>query len=179
MLRMASNLRPEEEGMDDILQTNDNLLRVLDSYKRVVGVVKEGGASVTQNGAGEGVKSEEVPEEASAVGGGMGLGALGGDASTLIDLADLDFDPLPGTAGGAPVTTSTADSWLDALGTLGEPFTFFHYTYTSHVTCMIVLFVPEDKEFLLDFVVFFWCRFFYSWCSCLITEHCEFVQTNV
>ena len=118
MFRMASNLKPEEEGMDDILQTNDDLLRVMDTYKRVVGVWGEGGTA--ENGSGETRKSEgggqEVPEEAGAAGGGMGLGGgggEGGDVSTLIDLADLDF-------GSAPSSTSNADSLLGALGTLGE-----------------------------------------------------------
>ena len=131
MFRMASNLKPEEEGMDEILQTNDDLLRVMDTYKRVVGVVPvvgEGGAGPTQNGGlakgeggGAGKMGNEVPEEAAAAGGGTGLGGGGGgggDASTLIDLADLDFGAIP-TTGVAPVTPSTADSLLDALGTLG------------------------------------------------------------
>ena len=137
MFRMASNLKPEDEGMDDILQTNDDLLRVMDTYKRVM-VGGEGGGSSegaagrnpVQNGAmtGTGVQSDggvaQVPEEAGAVGGGTALGGGansggggGGDASTLIDLADLDFGAIPTT--GA-VTPSTADSLLDALGTLGE-----------------------------------------------------------
>lgn len=129
MFRMASNLKPEEGGMDEILQTNDDLLRVMDTYKRVVGVGEDGGGGggdkPTQNG-GEPQKSEgtkEVPEEAGAAGGGtMPLGTGGGgdngDVSTLIDLAGLDFG-LPATS-VAPVNPSTTDSLLDSLGTLGN-----------------------------------------------------------
>ena len=104
--------------MDDILQTNDDLLRVMDTYKRVVG---EGGttSAAAQNGGGETQRSKEAPEEAGAAGGmGLGVGG-GGDASTLIDLADLDFGSLPATS-NALVTSSNTDSLLDALGTLGE-----------------------------------------------------------
>ena len=127
MFRMASNLKPEEEGMDDILQTNDDLLRVMDTYKRLVGEGGEGGTAATQNGTREaqkGGEGKEAPEEAGAAGGiGLGLGGEGGggagDASTLIDLADLDFGSLPVTS-VAPVTSANADSLLDALGTLGE-----------------------------------------------------------
>ena len=120
MFRMASNLKPEEEGMDDILQTNDDLLRVMDTYKRVVG---EGGttSAAAQNGGRETQRSKEASEEAGAAGGvglGVGGGGGGGDASTLIDLADLDFGSLPATS-MAPITSSNADSLLDALGTLG------------------------------------------------------------
>ena len=142
MFRMASNLKPEDEGMDDILQTNDDLLRVMDTYKRVVGVEGTGdGASPTQNGGvgGSGVagvqgdggsmgKTNEIPEEAGAVGGGNTL-AMGGNASTLIDLADMDFGAIPSTTGVDTVTPSNPDSLLDALGTLGKNQ---HYVIVVH-----------------------------------------------
>lgn len=116
MLRMASSLKQEEEGMEEILQTNDDLLRVLDTYRRVVGVSEVGGTSESKASGGQ-----DRPEEAGAVGGGdSGLGREGGEGegNTLIDLADLDFGSIPVPSVG-PVTPSTADSLLDALGTLG------------------------------------------------------------
>lgn len=121
MLRMASSLKQEEEGMEEILQTNDDLLRVLDTYRRVVGMSEVGGTSGPQASGGT-----DRPEEAGAVGGGdggVGQGGGGGGGSgvegnTLIDLADLDFGSIPAPSMGA-VTPSTADSLLDALGTLG------------------------------------------------------------
>ena len=137
MFRMASNLKPEDEGMEEILRTNDDLLRVTDSYKRVMGTGGQGGTP-TQNGGmaddgGGAGRRSRVPEEAGAVGGGMmlaqGEGGGGGgtegegggevDASTLIDLADLDFGAIP-TAGVGAMTPNMADSLLDTLGTLGK-----------------------------------------------------------
>lgn len=134
MLRMASSLKQEEEGMEEILQTNDDLLRVLDTYRRVVGVSEVGGTSGPQASGGT-----DRPEEAGAVGGGdvgMGQGGGGGgggggsgvEGNTLIDLADLDFGSIPAPSVGA-VTPSTADSLLDALGTLGmTPIPTVHLT---------------------------------------------------
>ena len=150
MFRLASTLKPEDDGMEEILQTNDDLLRVMDTYKRVVGV--GGGESVgggggggnlvengTQSGAGVGKTQAEKPEEAGAVGGGTGLamggaggGGGGGDASTLIDLADLDFGTIP-TTGMTAMTPNTADSLLDALGTLGKQAPLV-YMYTCTCT---------------------------------------------
>ena len=142
VFRMASNLKQEEEGMDEILQTNDDLLRVMDTFKRVVGmsgVAKEGegGASdgAVAGGAATGEQMgtlSERPEEAGAVGGG-GSEAMGGgggeggeEGDILIDLADLDFGSLPtpvgvgGQQASGGVPPSTGDSLLDTLGTLGE-----------------------------------------------------------
>lgn len=122
MLRMASSLKQEDEGMDDILQTNDDLLRVLDTYRAVVGVSGGEGSNGPQARGGT-----DRPEEAGAVGGGdggLGQGGGGGgggggvEGNTLIDLADLDFSSIPAPGIGT-VTPSTADSLLDALGTLG------------------------------------------------------------
>lgn len=118
VLRMASSLKQEDDGMEDILQTNDDLLRVLDTYKRVVG----GGGRTNGPQTGRGGVKTDVPEEAGAVGGGdggLGLGGGGDAGDTLIDLADLDFGSIPAPNVSA-MTPSTADSLLDALGTLGK-----------------------------------------------------------
>ena len=37
LFRMASELKPKEEGIGEILQANDSLIRVIDRYKRVMG----------------------------------------------------------------------------------------------------------------------------------------------
>ena len=34
---MASELKPKEEGMAEILQANDSLIRVMDRYKKIMG----------------------------------------------------------------------------------------------------------------------------------------------
>ena len=37
LFRMASELKPKEEGMGEILQANDSLIRVIDRYKKIMG----------------------------------------------------------------------------------------------------------------------------------------------
>ena len=37
LFRMASELKPKEEGMGEILQANDSLIRVMDRYKKLMG----------------------------------------------------------------------------------------------------------------------------------------------
>ena len=37
LFRMASELKPKEEGMAEILQANDSLIRVMDRYKKIMG----------------------------------------------------------------------------------------------------------------------------------------------
>ena len=146
VFRMASNLKQEEEGMDEILQTNDDLLRVMDTFKRVVGMsgVAKEGATGGEEGASDGAVAggaatgeqmgtlSERPEESGAVGGGgsevMGGGGGGGGEGEdiLIDLADLDFGYLPTPVGvgdqqaSGGVPPSTGDSLLDTLGAFGE-----------------------------------------------------------
>ena len=36
LFKMAGDLKEDEEGMTDILQINDSLIRVLDNYKQVM-----------------------------------------------------------------------------------------------------------------------------------------------
>ena len=135
--------------METILQTNDDLLRVLDTYKRVVegpgeGGRKENGEKVDKGseggGGGEGVRKMESArtEEASGTVGGEAMemskggegqgatAAAGVSGDILIDLGDLNFGSLPPapSAGTAQQTvagaSSSADSLLSSLGILGE-----------------------------------------------------------
>lgn len=56
LFKMAGELRQDEEGMTDILQINDSLIRVLDKYKRVMV------NGDTQSGPGGGTSSSAPSE---------------------------------------------------------------------------------------------------------------------
>ena len=96
LFRMASELQPNEEGMSDIIQANDALIRVLDHYERVVGPVNKDQSSTdtpitntigqsNQNGSSDVSNAKD--------------GGLGGANDLLLDLADLNFGSVPPTAG--------------------------------------------------------------------------------
>ena len=119
ILRMASQITSTEEGMAEVLKTNDDLLRVLDRYKVVFGElpppqqstgsepvpqqVQDPSASTTTSTAGAAAMS-------TAASGGGGGG--GGMDSLLIDL------DLPNAVTEQSVPSS--QSLLDDLGLLGE-----------------------------------------------------------
>lgn len=168
VLRMASSLKQEDDGMEDILQTNDDLLRVLDTYKRVVGGGGGGGTNGPQTGGGRGTTG--LPEEAGAVGGGDGLGLGGGgggddEQDILIDLADLDFGSIPAPNVSA-MTPSTADSLLDALGTLGKTLTLSTVHFEARGT-------QHDLLLTLPF------RFVCHWDTTIITEYSMFTTSQL
>lgn len=107
LFRMASELQPNEEGMTDIIQTNDALIRVLDHYERVVGPKDEGQGSKdtpatnasgqqSQNGG-----SSQSNQNGSSSGGGVKDGGSGGASDLLLDLADLNFGTTQPTGSGS------------------------------------------------------------------------------
>jgi hypothetical protein len=146
IFRMASELKENEGGMSDILQTNDSVLRVMDLYTAKIASLPplpssegaEGASSnSTENAAskvdsatsgGDQVQSSSSEVTTAAQQNGT-LGATGGgsDSDVLIDLADLNFDPV-GTSDGASGGTSELNSslglgsLLDDISALGEWF---------------------------------------------------------
>ena len=109
LFRMASELQPNEEGMSDIIQANDALIRVLDHYERVVGPKDKGQSSTntpttitttttttTSTNASSGDYSSQNGSSGAKEGGS------GGASDLLLDLADLNF--------GNPPTASTTNS---------------------------------------------------------------------
>lgn len=132
LFRMASELKQNEEGMSEILQTNDDLARVLDQYKRAFGDDKseEGASSAT---ASETPTTNGASTSTSLVADSGAVGAMATDAKTtgatasdsnglgsdiLIDLADLNFGS-SGPGQNAATASSTSGSLLDDLGQLG------------------------------------------------------------
>ncbi len=118
LFRMASELQPNEEGMTEILQANDTLIRVLDYYKRIFNPDGEATEQSTDmpttinQTAPTPISNETKP--ASPTG-----------AQMLLDLTDLNFGTptLPvtnGTSGGAGNIT-TATDLLSELNLLDIP----------------------------------------------------------
>ena len=127
LFRMASELKQNEEGMTDILQTNDSVLRVMDLYDAKFNKNKpKATLTTTSNGMGDEKTSGNTAEGSSASTGpsegatavtatttvasgseGQGVPTAEGGASgrsepanALIDLADLNFDPTPVAGAG-------------------------------------------------------------------------------
>ena len=139
---MASELKGNEEGMSDILQTNDSILRVMDLYTNKMASLpplpsSKGAAGASSNST-ENTASKASASDSAASGSqgrgsseantapsqnGISSGATGGsDSDVLIDLADLNFDPV-GTSDGArgDLTSSLGlSSLLDDISALGE-----------------------------------------------------------
>lgn len=113
---MASEIKQNEEGMTEILQTNDDLIRVTDAYKKALGIE----TSPSQAG-GVGGGARAAPGEAAPAMGGMAI-AAGTDPSAdiLIDLAGLNLGPSPNTSGQNETEGNISDELLLAeLGIFG------------------------------------------------------------
>ena len=106
LFRMASELQPNEDGMSDIIQANDALIRVLDHYERVVGP-KEKGQSSTSTPTTATTTTINASGDHGSQNGSSGAkeGGSGGASDLLLDLADLNF--------GNPPTASTTNSTND------------------------------------------------------------------
>jgi len=146
LFRMASELKQNEEGMTDILQTNDAVLRVMDLYETKFNKTtpttntsngmddgKTGGGAVggssASAGSSEGATAVVSTTSTVASGSeGQGTPSTQAEASgrsdepanALIDLADLNFDPTPITgANGSSVSGGVTDlSSSTGLGSL-------------------------------------------------------------
>ena len=110
LFKMASELQQNEEGMAEILQTNESLLRVMDHYKRVIKGEKGGETSNSTQGEGSSNEAsskdqlpapEKKPESPSG-------------ADLLLDLSDLNF----GTP-TLPVSNGTTPNPSGGSGSVG------------------------------------------------------------
>ena len=145
---MASELRENEEGMTEILRTNESVLRVMDLYTTKIG--NSGSGSVAQSASASSNSTAESAGKAStttsekedlsaasqngvAASSSSGGATGGGEASdsVLIDLADLNFDPIMGggsggggggggaSSGGLDLNSSLS-TLMDDISSLGQ-----------------------------------------------------------
>ena len=120
IFRMASELKENEEGMSEILRTNDSVLRVMDLYKtKMAGFPKteSSDAGATGDSSASSAKTTESggpqvqgSSEATPTSSSGQNGAAGGLSDVLIDLADLNFGGSSAAAGGG------VGGGLDGLG---------------------------------------------------------------
>ena len=113
LFRMASDLKQNEDGMTEILQANDDLMRVMDQYKRTIGEGDGKGRTETTTVNGATAASETASSEttsgATATTGATAVGSNDSSNDVLIDLADFNFGETPGATQGA-TNTSTLSS---------------------------------------------------------------------
>ena len=128
---MASEMKQNEDGMSDILQTNEKLLRVSDRYHKLIGGTEpEAATTGTENGTSKKLASSEASGEAAGTGSVATVtkteatptetpGAVGGGdvSDVLIDLADLNLGPPPPSASNS--AGGQASGNMDLLGELG------------------------------------------------------------
>ena len=131
---MASELKENEEGMTDILRTNDSVLRVMDLYKSKMGNLPElesggnssKGATGTTDTASKDTPTDgqgKTSEEPAASAQNGATGGAGGGSDVLIDLADLNFGatPVSGAEGGLDLNSSLGlGSLMDDISALGK-----------------------------------------------------------
>ena len=111
LFKMASELQSNEEGMSEILQANDSVIRVMAYYQRVMGTTspthkdekpKEQNLTVNDNSQATGEDTEES------------IGDL------LLDLSDLNFDT-PVTTPVTPVTPVINNGPQTSIGVITPP----------------------------------------------------------
>ena len=112
LFRMASELQQNEEGMTEILQANDALIRVLDLYKRTVGTTSSPKPSQDEEKSSTQPSNDPVNDTTTQ----------SETNDLLLDLADLNFgNPLtPATSSQNTVNSGSGINLLDDLG-LGLP----------------------------------------------------------
>ena len=111
---MASELKQDEEGMAEILQTNETVIRVMDRYKAIFGEPPSSTSSSTttsttattsSTSTATGGSATPAMSSSGATGGGGNIGEGATAASKqddiLIDLLDLDLGPPPSGGAGA------------------------------------------------------------------------------
>ena len=137
LFRMASELKQNEEGMSEILRTNDSVLRVMDLYKSKLGdpskassdngtvekapQISNGAAKESSNVSSTKADSgDQLPSssEATAL---VENGATGGGGADdiLIDLADLNFGSSPAATGDSGASGGGGSSTTDLNSSLG------------------------------------------------------------
>ena len=154
LFRMASELKQDEEGMAEILQTNETVIRVMDRYKSMFGEPPSTTASSSSTSSttmATTTAASTMGDTAMTVASEGATG--GGETSTkqddvLIDLLGLDLGPAPSGGGGSGGNLSSGSgasvgaggsgsgtnlgSLLDDLGSLGKIYN--HYTLTTAIS---------------------------------------------
>ena len=102
--------------MAEILQANDNFIRVSDLYKRVIG---DADSSPTTSSTATSNGTITTTSAATTSQSGATATATASGSDILIDLADLDLGPPPSSHPDSN-TTSASGSLLDSLGLLSE-----------------------------------------------------------
>ena len=150
LFRMASELKENEEGMSDILRTNDSVLRVMDLYKNKTSGFpplpsSNDGANSNEASKDTGSSSEDNKKAARqsssstepATATSAQNGATGGVSDVLIDLADLNFGttPVSGAEGGAVDLNSSLglSSLMDDITALGEQLIVYYLGGVCHM----------------------------------------------
>ena len=135
---MASELKQDEEGMAEILQTNETVIRVMDRYKSIFGesppsttasssTATNGTPSSSTTSTATGGSGTTVTSSSGATAaGGAGATASSKQDDVLIDLLDLDLGPPPsgggGGGGGATGGGNLASGSGTNLGSLLDDF---------------------------------------------------------
>ena len=131
---MASELKQNEEGMSDILQTNDSVIRVIDLYnskmKQSPSPQTTDTASSSEGVAANGVDNVAGASSTAAMAVSAAIATTGTASAdsqvtgnALIDLADWSFDPNPisGAVGGVGISSNSGlGSLMDELSALGK-----------------------------------------------------------
>ena len=138
LFRMASELKPEEEGMTEILQTNETIIRVMDRYKSIFGEPPSTDTSSSTTNTATSTTATAAGTVTTSSGGATASGGdatAGGGASSkqddvLIDLLDLDLGGTSAAGGnlssgsgasigaGGSGSGTNLGSLLDDLGSL-------------------------------------------------------------
>lgn len=116
ILRMASQIASTEEGMAEVLKTNDDLLRVLDRYRAVFGELPASQPSTGSDPAPPQVQGATASTTNSTTG-AAAMPTAGSEEGGGMDSLLIDLD-LPSVGSGQSVPSS--QSLLDDLGLLGE-----------------------------------------------------------
>ena len=121
LFRMANQITNTEEGMSEVLKTNDSLLRVLDKYVSIFGEVPPATSNDTSSTTVANSTGSTVPvavEDTGTTPGSTPLtgtvdGGKGGVDDLLIQLDDLDF------SSSYEQNVPSSQSLADDLGLLG------------------------------------------------------------
>ena len=153
LFRMASELKQDEEGMAEILQTNETVIRVMDRYKSIFGepppsTTAASSSTTTTNGTpssattstATGGSGSTVASSSGAAGNiGEGATAASKQDDVLIDLLDLDLGPPSSSVGGvgavgggnlASGSGTNLGSLLDDFESLSKEIIFFFSLHT-------------------------------------------------
>lgn len=179
LFKMASELQPNEEGMTEILQSNDALIRVLEYYKRIFKPDEVSGTE--QTGTTVPTLPPSTTTTTSATGGATAVTENPPRSPTgaelLLDLTDLNFNAPTLPSGGNDL--SVMSNGLGATGTsettptsglmndfslLGKLHLMIAYT-CIHAISFVYLYCCFLLYLYPNVLLFFLCRYFNNTCS--------------